>query len=178
MTSFFYIFIIVFILGQIHIPFRNKKKQDFVEFLMGIIAVMVARLYIHTGLSMLIAGISIILAYKWPMVYRFRKEYSIQYVLLGVFLAAIPSIGFLMICIFLIFSLLTKDYLRSLLLSSFILPWIMILTKSPDSFIILGFFSFMIMLLEWIEYETEEVKTRFIKISRKGIYKGLSIVSV
>ncbi len=178
LTSFFYIFILTYALGQIHFQFKDKRKQKIFEFLLGIIAVMTARLYIHTGLSMLIAGMGVTLAYKWPIAYGYKREFIGRYIIFGVFIAATPYIGILGIGIHLFFYYIFHNHLRAFLLENLLLPWIMIFLKIPDPFIILAFFSFLISLLEWIENETMEIKIRFIKISRKGLYKLMSVILV
>ena len=178
LTSFFYIFFIAYGLGQIHIDFEDKNKEKIFEFLLGIISVILARLYIHTGLSMLVGGIGITLAYKWPIKYKFKKEFTGRYGLIGVLMASIPHIGVVALVLYLLFNRLFTNRARAFFLSNLILPWLMILLRIPDAFIIMGFFSFLISLLEWIEDEVEGARVKFIKISRKGLYKLISITSV
>ncbi|NLZ90543.1 MAG: hypothetical protein GX918_01325, partial [Clostridiales bacterium] len=82
MSSFVQIFVFSYCFGLIAFRFKEKYKSLLLDFLKGLLCVVLAGAYVNTGLSFLVSTIGVVIGHKWPVTSRFAERDG-EAVLLG-----------------------------------------------------------------------------------------------
>ncbi|MGI6605398.1 MAG: polysaccharide deacetylase family protein [bacterium] len=148
MSSFFYIFLCSYALGLVGHDFIEKREHHPVwDFLKGIAALTITRIYLNTGLALLVATVGVTLGHTWPVTER-PKERDAKMVLLGALTLFSPLFALVVFAAMLMSKRLAFNPDHAILLLSIIWPFILLLFDKPDAWILAGLFMLLINLLQ------------------------------
>lgn len=168
----------------------ESKKQHIFDFLKGYLLLFLAGIYLHSGLSYLLASTGIIAGHLRPIFYDFKGK-TIEMVALGIIFYMSPTIATLLLISFIIIKKLCKNYRDSVFATSFIIPILAFKFFNSDSFVIISIIICISLIIEfWPTYLKIGIKPKtFIRVIigfigiffililffNKYVYKGLGM---
>lgn len=158
MNSFLIIFLASYGAGLIDFRPEDKRQAIMWTFFKGFICVLLAGMYNHTGLSLLVSTLGVSFGHKWPVTGRFRER-SGEALILGTMLASMPLTGIAAGLIYAALRWARANHHLSVLATSFIITVAMLVLERPDSSIFIGMFALLVSLLQFITH-LEEIDHR------------------
>ncbi|MBA1334118.1 MAG: Peptidoglycan N-acetylglucosamine deacetylase [Firmicutes bacterium] len=179
MNSFLVIFIASYGAGLIDFRLEDRRQAAFWTLFKGFICVLLAGMYNHTGLSLLVSTLGVSLGHKWPVTRRFRERDG-EMLILGTMLASMPLTGIAAGLIYAALRWAKAKHHLSVMVTSSVTVIAMFVLKRPDSSIFIGMFALLVSLLQFITH-LEEIGHRLADsriFRRRTLLRALSVFLV
>ena len=147
MYQFLFIAIISYIIGSI-IKVANGSRRYSLEFAKGFLILLISGIYLHSGLSYLMASVGVLAGQSRPLFSKANGS-STEVVALGIMFFMSPAIGIVLLLIFVIFYMILKDYNRAVFAASLTIPVIAFKSFRSDSYIIISMIIFASLLIQF-----------------------------
>jgi len=147
MYQFLFIAIISYIIGSI-IKVANGSRRYSLEFAKGFLILLISGIYLHSGLSYLMASVGVLAGQSRPLFSKANGS-STEVVALGIMFFMSPAIGIVLLLILVIFYMILKDYNRAVFAASLTIPVIAFKSFRSDSYIIISMIIFASLLIQF-----------------------------
>ncbi|SHM67758.1 polysaccharide deacetylase family sporulation protein PdaB [Caldanaerovirga acetigignens] len=141
---------------------ENKSASCFVDFAKGYLALRLAGIFSHSGLSYLFATAGLLLGQSRP-IFRGFKGGSAEVLSLGILTFMSPILGIILLFFFLLLKFLFRDYEDAVFATSFLIPILALKFFKSDAYILMSFFTFGVLIVQFLPPALEKyIKPRFL----------------
>ena len=154
MSSFVYIFVFSYCFGLIKIDWKDGYKNLALDFFKGFICVVLAGLYVNTGLAFLVSTFGVVLGHEWPVTLRFAQRDG-ETVMLGALLAASPTTALLSGLVFAVSKRILGKRHLSVMVTGLVLVLSLLVFRKPDSLVFTGIFMLLVSIVQFLSHPEE-----------------------
>lgn len=141
---------------------ENKMASYFVDFAKGYLALSLAGIFSHSGLSYLFAAAGLLFGQSRPIFKGFKGD-SCEVLCLGILTFMSPSFGLIFLFFFTLLKLLFNDYDNAVFATSFLIPILAMKFFKSDAYVIISFFIFGVLAVQFLPAAIEKyVKPKFL----------------
>lgn len=172
MYKFVIIAIISYLIGSIPATTEDYRKYG-IEFAKGAFALMMAGVYLHSGLSYLMAAIGVLAGQSRPIFLKLDGQ-TTEIVSLGIISYISWVFGLILVASFITMKAILKDYRQSIFATAIIIPFVAFRIFKSDSFIIISLIIFVSLILQfWPQFLEDKLQAKMIY----NLLVGLGVLS-
>lgn len=168
MYQFLVVAILSYIAGNLF-TLGNENRKYGLEFAKGLLTLLMSGLYLHSGLSYLMASAGVLAGQSRP-VFSKHNGNTTEVVSLGIIFYMSPVMGIILALIFIVIKKVLKDYDQAVFASSLMIPVTAFRTFRSDSFIIICLVIFASLAIQfWPPFLEKRIKSAVIYDTAIGL---------
>lgn len=149
---------------------KDQSFRYIFGFLKGYLMLFFVGLYLHSGLSYLLAAVGIMAGHLRPIFHQFKGE-TVEWVALGIIFYMSPLMAFLVLaCFFIMMEVIIKDYQDSVFVTALFIPVFAFKIFTSDSFVIISVIIFSSLVVEfWPSFFKTKIRPKALMGTAAGL---------